>query len=68
MSKPASEGDVEGRRERGGGGDVSAAAGSATVSPVSRLLLAWRAGGTTERERAAEGETEKETGQSGVLF
>lgn len=50
MSKPAREGDVEGRRERGGGVVSAAAAASATVSPVSRLLLAWQAGGTTERE------------------
>lgn len=57
MSNPASEGEVEGRRERGGGlgGGVAAAAAAATFSPVSRLLFAWQAGGNTERERSREG-------------
>lgn len=48
VSKPASEGDAEGRRERGWGG-VSASAASAPASPFRRLLLAWQAGGTAER-------------------
>lgn len=56
MSKPASEGEVEGG-EKEEGGDVAAAA--ATVSPVSRLLLAWQAGGNTERERSREGDRER---------
>lgn len=37
---------------------VSAAAASATVSPVSRLLLAWKTGGTTDRESSREGNSE----------
>lgn len=60
MSKPAHEGEVEGRRERGGGDVAGAAAvAAATVSPVSRLLLAWRAGGNTERDTSREGDTER---------
>lgn len=69
MSKPVSEGDIAGRRrEREGGGVSAAAAASATVCPVSRLLLAWQAGGTTERERTAERQAEKEPGQRAALF
>lgn len=59
MSKPASEGEVEGRRERGGGDVAAAAAAAATVSPVSRLLLARQVGGNTERERSREGDRER---------
>lgn len=45
-----SEGEAEGgeNEEVGGGGDVAAAAAAVTVS---RLLLAWRTGGSIERSR-----------------
>lgn len=59
MSNPASE--VEGGEKEEG--DVAAAA-AATLSAVSRLLLARQAGGNTELER----DTEKEDGRCCVLF
>lgn len=66
VSKPASEGEVEGGERDTRRGDVAAAAAVATVSPVSWLLLAWQAGGDTEQERSRRGD--RETGWPELYF
>ena len=64
MSNPVSEGEVEGRRERGGGGGVAAAAAAAAtfLLSVGCCLPGKQEGIQSERE------TEREAGESCVLF
>ncbi len=62
------EGKLSGTEPRRDVAVAAAAAAAATVSPVSRLLPAWQAGGNTERERSAEGDTEREAGHSFIFI